>query len=59
MKSETLVALMQTRFALKLSSQSAENILDDKQLLSLLEDMTASATDSESADLKRQFIKKL
>ena len=33
MNSETLVALIQIRFALQLSSQSAEHVLDDKKLL--------------------------
>ena len=46
---------MQPRFEVKISSQSAENILDDKNLLSFLANMKASATDDESADLKRQF----
>ena len=63
MESETLVALIQTRFALKISSQYAENILDDNELLlphPLLADKKAtSATDSESVDVKRHFIKEL
>ena len=52
-KSETLVALMQRRFAIKLSSQSAESILDDKKLPPppRLADIKGSATDNESADL--------
>ena len=50
MRSETLVALTYTRYALKLSSQSVANNLDNKTLHSLLADMEASGNDSESAD---------
>ena len=57
MKSETLVALIQMKLVLKLSSQSAEKIV--KTLLSLLAYMKAIATDGESADLKRHFLKSL
>ena len=51
MKPETLAAMMQTIFALQVSSQLAESILDEKKSPPLLIDMKATVTNGESADL--------